>query len=64
MIPVALVSTYIPNRVTQSVLLHPIRNNITSSVRRLADAALAQGLSVDVEKVSVVSPVVHQHSIE
>ena len=56
---VALVSTYIPNRVTQSVLLHPIRNNITSSVRQLADAALAQGLSVDVEKVGIVMHASH-----
>jgi hypothetical protein len=52
---VALISTYIPNRVTQSVLLHPIRKNISATVQQLADVASGQGLSIDVQKVLGVS---------
>ena len=51
LVPVALISTYIPNRVTQSVLLHPIRKNISATVQQLVDVASRQGLSIDVQKV-------------
>jgi hypothetical protein len=48
---VTLVSIYIPNRVTQSVLLHPIRNNISSSVQQLVDVARARALPMDAQQV-------------
>jgi hypothetical protein len=55
MVTVALVSIYIPNRVTQGVLLHPIRNNIIASVQQLADAAKGLALPVDALQVRVAS---------
>jgi hypothetical protein len=52
---VALISLYIPNRVTQSVLLHPIRNNINSSVQQLASVARAHALPIDALQVPIVA---------
>jgi hypothetical protein len=54
-VAVALISVYIPNRVTQSVLLHPIRNNISASVQQLADVAKGMALPVDAEQVGIAS---------
>jgi len=54
-VAVALISVYIPNRVTQSVLLHPIRNNISASVQQLADVAKGMALPVDAQQVGIVS---------
>jgi hypothetical protein len=55
---VALISLYVPNRVTQSVLLHPMRNNIGSSVQRLADVARGLGLPIEAQLVLVFFAVV------
>lgn len=55
---VALISLYVPNRVTQSVLLHPMRNNIGSSVQRLADVARGLGLPIEAQLVLVIFAVI------
>lgn len=54
-VAVTLISVYIPNRVTQSVLLHPIRNNISASVQQLADVAKGMALPVDAQQVGIAS---------